>query len=125
MVALATRKDLSSIFWFQKIFCSFLREVTKLQEKNFRRLELSAKATGGGGGREYILPCPNRVKFGTSLNHPKWKQPFPQATHYEIYSSFVCINFQVLLVLEKLPVFSFKLRQKGLNYTHQQNVRQL
>ena len=49
MIALSTRKDLSSIFLFQKILYSFLRKVTKLQKKIFRRLELSAMIHRGEG----------------------------------------------------------------------------
>ena len=39
--------------------------------------------------------------------------------------SLVFSEMKLLLVLEMLPMFSIKLRQKGLDYTHQQNVCQL
>ena len=77
---------------------------------------------GGGGGGNTSYPSPNRVNVPESS---KMELAFPQATHHEIYSSFICIDFQVFSALEKLPMFSIKLRQRGLDYTHQQNVRQL
>ena len=46
---MATRKDLTSIFFSKKNFYSFLRKVTKLQEKIFRRLEFYAKSQRGEG----------------------------------------------------------------------------
>ena len=108
-----------------KNFLFISKKSHKASRENLLLFGVICQKPQGGGGGNTSYPSPNGVNFWYVPESPKMEVAFRQATHHEIYPSFTCIDFQVLLVLEKLPMFSIKLRQKGLDYTHQQNVCQL
>ena len=68
-----------------KNFLFISKKSHKASRKNFSPFGVICKSHRGRGRGNTSYPSPDRVKFGTSLNHPKWKCLPPSHTLCDLF----------------------------------------